>query len=242
MKKLLLSIALLGAMSAGMEAQELKFTYEGRDLANGEVITYTDYTVLSGSVTNGVTDRYSVIMIVPEVYIVCDEREDVSIQATSLSGQTIEICAGGECINGVNPLKPLVELQANVPVPLEAGMQLRLGPGQPVVIPDEEILIEAWYTYDEDKEDVIRLTIKLADPSGVESILADGSYIRINGKELAYEFGNPSSLSVYSISGKTIFSKQVSGAGKINLATLQKGVYVYKVAGKNSKAGKFVLR
>lgn len=247
MKKLLLSIALVGVTALGTLAQELQFVYNGKVLENGAIISYNDYQTLIGSVNEDGYTSYAMIMVEPPVeieYVGGDLTAEVNIQATSQTGQVIDICTGGTCISGLNPIKNEVSFEKNKPLELQCGYTQLTFTNEQVIIPYTKILVEAWLSYDEDKEDVYAVTLILGDnsDSGVEGIVNDLNTVTVDGKTLSYDLTGVNTINVYGLSGKTLLSREVAGRGSISLASLPKGIYVYKVAGKNGKSGKFVIR
>lgn len=70
--------------------------------------------------------------------------------------------------------------------------------------------------------------------SGVEGV-ADNATVSFSNNVLSYDLNEAAEVEVYSIAGQKVVAEAVSGNGIIDLNNLAKGVYVYRVAGKNGK-------
>lgn len=233
MKKLLLSIALIGSATLAGSAKELTFQYEGNNLENGATVIYNEMEILDD------IPGYALVMIEPNIFIVSDvDANNVSVRATA--NESIGLCAGGKCENGTDVTKSPVTLAANVPLNIQLDAQLEFTDGAPVVVPFYQVTVEAWYNDDPDNK--VTLNVQMGDIAGVESIAAGQNIVNINGKNLNYDVTGNSHITVYSLSGKTLVNKNVAGSGSISLGNLPKGVYVYRVKGKTSKSGKFIIR
>lgn len=232
MKKLLLFAAFFGGAILAGNAKELSFVYQGNALENGASITYTGFT----ADTYGDTSGYIEYKVDPEIFIVSDESASVNIQVNS--NVSVNFCAGGDCITGTSPLKQNVALTADKAQNLQLDYVDEVYDGTDVEIPVIEMTITAWYT--NDSANKISMTVKMGGfNTPVESIAANSDSVNVAGKSLHYDLSSASALEVFSLSGKNVMNKALSGAGTVDLGTLPSGVYVYRLAG---KAGKFVIR
>lgn len=239
MKKLLLSAIVLAGGFVGASAQDLVFMYEGKALENNATLVYDKWEVKT--LPTGLVQ----VVINPHINIMSvGEDADVNITATSVTGNEIQLCAGSTCIKGVSVEKQNVALGMNEPLDLEFDAVTTFYPGQQAEADYYEVVLTAWFNYDVDKEEMITLTVKMGDLSkaGVDSISADNGNVRVFGKTLSYDVVGNNAITVYSLSGKSIISRQISGSGNISLANLPSGVYLYKLAGKKGKSGKFIIK
>lgn len=248
MKKFLLSAALTGFAAIAMNAQVLSFQNNGMTLEDGAVVEFTnpDDWVYAGEIVDGYASGTIGVMVTvePHLTITANEPATISLQATSLLGNDIQLCAfDGYCLPGVDPIKANQNLAENTPVNLQLEAVLKFKDGEKISVPYYEILVEAWETYDKEST-LITMLVKMGDPANaaVESLVANENLVKVAGKVLSYDVTGTSSLNVYSLSGKSLINTQVAGSGSISLASLPKGVYVYRVAGKTVKSGKFIIR
>lgn len=240
-KHLLIATIALGAALAG-NAKELKILYQDKAVENGATIKYEGYTVKAqtGDIKDGYVNGFAIITVDPDLHIVSDVDATVTVRAYSKNGEDIQLCAGGDCIRGKDLTKPQVSLKANDPLNLQMDAEWRFT-NQAITFPFYDVLVEAWYN--DDPSNKISVTVEMGDLSaGVESLPAAGNSVKVSGRQLEYDLTSAAELSVYSLSGKALVSKTVAGSGSISLANLPAGVYIYRVAGKNAKSGKFIIR
>ena len=236
MKKLLLSIALLSGAVMAANA-ELYFQFEGENLENGETLNYEGYEYVPVLNPDGSASGMYQFKVDPEIHIVSTTEVTASVSATANIG--IQLCAGGECEKGTSVTKPAVALAANTPLNLQFDWVADgVNFGEDVEIP----AIQAKLTATAGNE-TITLNVNMGGfTAGVESLGASLNKIYVSGKTLNYDLSNAAQLSLYSLSGKTILHKSVSGNGSVSLANLPSGVYLYRLAGKENKSGKFIIK
>lgn len=235
MKKLLLSLALLGGAVMAGNAQTLQFLdKEGNPIANGATFTY-----------EGIEQFGNMIMIDPGLSIMSTEDDLITVQSTRIEGGVYQLCAGGDCVirnPDENPVitKTGIDIAEDQVIPLQ--MDAFLQDITMEEVPYYEILLEAWSEID--PENKTSITVKMGDleKAAVKSIQANGNQINVIGKVLNYNVNGSASLNIYSLSGKTVASRNIAGSGSLNMGNLPKGVYIYKVSGKNAKSGKFIIR
>lgn len=237
MKKFLLSLALLGGATM-MANAELVFQYEGMDLVNGATINYDGFVYEPVANPDGSPSGMYRVVVKPPIFLISTSNAVATVTATS--NLSIGLCAGGECTNGTNVTKPEVNLTANTPLDLELDWaQPGINFGEDVDVPVVTVTVKASVG-----SETISMTVNMGGfTAGVESIAASNeNMVNVVGKSLNYDLSAASQISVYSLSGKTVMAETVSGNGSISLASLPKGIYLYKVGGNNGKSGKFVLR
>lgn len=237
MRKFLLSALLIAGGMTIANAQELVFIYDGEALENGASITYEGYTYD----TYGYDD-YVEYKIDPKIHIMSDVNTEVNIEVSA--NVEVQLCTIGNCDKSTNPTKTDVPLTADVPRDLVLDWVTELyeeDVDTPFEIPVINMVVKA-YPVDA-PENVITLNVTMGGvTAGVESLGINNSFVKVTGKTLSYDLASASNLSVYSLSGKTLINKAVSGNGSINLNSLPAGIYLYKVTGKATKAGKFILK
>lgn len=237
MKKIVLSLALLGGAIMGANAQ-LAFQYEGEPVVNNASITYDGYVS-----ENYGYDDYMEYKLEPGIFLVSSVDGNVEIHMTS--NIPIQICAGGNCVLGDDVTKPganeePIELKAGVPLDLKIDY-VEEGTGasdEDIEFPAINFTVTAQYVGDASSR--IAIDVKMGGFStAVESIAVSHNGVRVNGRTLHYDVNGASDLAIYSLSGKTVLNRSVSGNGSINLGNLPSGIYLYRV---NGKAGKFIIK
>lgn len=232
MKKLLLSTLLIGG-ALSLNAQNLYIVYNGEPVANNSTIVFDGLEILEEK--DGNTLLWTEYLLDPHLTIVSDVDAVVTVHAES--NESIQLCAGSDCIQGTNITKDAVNLVKNVPLDLKLDVDLIVYPGEQVNMPDEyKVKITAWYN--NNPNDVYTVNLNMLANAGVESVFTNNS-VSFNNNSLNYDLTSDSQLSVYSLSGKNVYNANVSGTGSVNLGHLAKGVYLYRVAG---KAAKIIIR
>lgn len=244
MKKLLLTMLIGAGCLIPVSAKQLAIQYEGELVPNGATIDFKGGEVLhAADMDDPLIQEYfpNAIKIVvdPELYLVSDVEEPITIETQG--DHPYQLCAGGSCENGTRITKQVENLKANVPLNLQLEMEELSYEGDPIEIPLTNIVINIYYN--NDKSNVYTVKLKMGGiSSGVEGIEADNAVVKFNGKALEYVVDGASQINVYSLSGKTVISRNVSGSGAISLEGLSKGVYLYRVSGKTNKASKIIIR
>lgn len=231
MKKLLLATFLAAGAMAPMSAQVLTVQFEGEDVENGGTVVYRGYTPSEFEDIPG----YIIWTVDPELHLVASEQDPITIHASS--DTSFQLCAGGQCQRGTDITKSVENFVVGVPLNLQLDWETESFGEDEIEIPEIKIDIELWY--DANPNNVYSITLIMGGvnaSAGVESIGSSLNSVVFNGKSLSYDVNGASQLSVYSLSGKTIMNKTVSGNGSLSLEGLSKGVYMYRLTGKNGKA------
>lgn len=237
MKKFLLSAALIACFSFAAKA-ELSYTCQGETYYDGDVINYEGFEYVAVPDKDGNPTGMYQFKVDPEIFLISTVSTTTGT-VTSTSNVAVNLCAGGDCVNGTNNKKDNVVLEANVPLNLQmdyapAGINF----GEDVEVPS--ITVKITSTVDGESATV---TVNMGGfTAGVESIGANLNAISVKGKTLNYDVIGSAQLSLYSLSGKTVYNQAVAGNGSVSLAHLPAGVYLYRLAGKNNKAGKFIVK
>lgn len=234
MKKLLLSIILLGGAFVNNYAQDLVFTYEGTPVENGATIKFEGYETKTYESMPG----YVEYKVDPHINILSNQNTLVNISV--VSNEMVNLCAGGACVSSENPSKEKVQLIGGTPLDLQLDYADESYDGEDVEIPEIKMVITAYSTSNPSNKITLNVTMG-GFTAAVESLSVNSDIVTIKGKALNFNLNQSSPLSVYSLSGKTLINKTVSGSGSIDLSTLPAGVYVYKM-GRNGKTGKFIIR
>ena len=206
-------------------------------MENGASIVYNGFSAESYGITGG----YIEYKVDPEIHIVSDENVNVSVRV--ISNVDMYFCAfDGLCLApGKDLLKSNFLLEENKPANLLLDWMEETYDGSDIDIPLIKMTITAW-DYD-NPDNTITLNVQMGGfNTPVEKVVSQGNNITLSGKNLNYNFSSSAVVNIYSLSGKTVLNKKISGAGSINLSNLPSGVYLYRVEGKNGKTGKFVIK
>ena len=240
MKKLLLATLLAAGTMVPMAAADFTVLFRDNPVENGSTITYDEYdvTVLDG----GEAGMMYMWKVDPALLLVTDDVAPMTIHVKSITGVPIRLCAGGTCLEDPEITKDVENLKAGVPLNLQLDWEARTTNEPEIEIPAMEILVEIYYT--SDPSNIFSFTLNMGgmEASGVESVTANEVNVVLKGKALYYDLAGTSQIAVYSLSGKTVLSQTVSGNGSISLEGLSKGIYLYRVSGKDQKAAKFILK
>ena len=232
MKKLLLATLVVAGAVIPASAQGLYMTSYGKEIPNGSTITYKDYQ------WEQYEEDYAVVTINPGMFLVGDRTSTATV--STKSNVTIGLCAGGTCVRLKEITKKDVPVDANAPLDLILDWEEEIyGTEQELTIPEITVEIEAWYN--DDPTSVYKITLVMGGfeaTAGIEGVEASQDNILFNNNVIKYDLNQISNLSVYSLSGKTIMNQTISGNGSVSLDGLSKGIYLYRVAGKNGKVVK----
>lgn len=221
-KHLLLALALLpGALSANAAID----MYMGdQKLANNGTYTFNTIT----------QDPNGVFMIEPELSLLSTEETVVNIEARCTSGQSIQMCAGGQCENAPAVRKEDITLQANVKLDLEFEYINNQ-------VDDQSQLpknITTVFTIEGDEELSYTLVMN-SDGSGIQAIVDRDRNVAYANGELIYNLSKTAKLTLCDTNGRVVLYTTVSGNGTVSLANLAKGLYIYRLG---HKAGKIMVR
>lgn len=239
MKKFLLMALLSAGCIWSMDAKELSFQYQGETVPQNETVVfdgieYIDYI-----------PGYYEVIIDPEIFLQFDSDDEKIVKA--VSNVDINLCAGTQCESGTKVTKSIIAGPTiNSPLNLQMDWSYAVqdfdeSQGNPdVEIPYIKVELEAYYA--DDPENAVRMTVEMGNVAAVETIGANMNNIIVKGKNLLYDVNGASNLCVYSLSGRSLINKNVSGNGTVSLESLPAGIYLYRLNGKTRKTGKFIIR
>lgn len=227
MKKIYLFV--LGVLLAsGASARELTFYM-------GDVPVQNGTTVASDALEVEDYGDYKEVKMDPHLYLGSDIfTSDVEIKVTCLTGQYVQLCAGGNCMKGTAITKSKVKINAGQLLPLQYDFVGELDADEPV--PTVTSLIEAVDT--KHPETARSFTITMGGNASL-SVVEIKSEFTVTSSGIVYNLDAPVQLSLYNITGKQVLSAALSGAGIVDASSLPQGVYVYK-AGKHT--GKMIIK
>ena len=230
MSKLYTALA-AAAMIAGSSltaSADLNFYVGDTPVTSGETVNFV------GAEITAIGPKQMVKMA-PEVLLESTvSRSNIIVKVTSLTGQAVQCCAGGQCEMNTSIEKKNVSISAGQKLNIQFEYMEMLDAGE---IPDVEAKIEAQYYLDnKSKREFI---IHMSATAGVEIVEVTGKPVKPCVGGLEYSLNGDATVAIYSISGKLVKKVAVSGHGIIPTTDLPGGVYIYKVTGAASLTGKF---
>lgn len=236
MKKLyvIASMALLSA--ASLSAKELTFYQDSNKIENGSKFTFKDIEE-----PYEYTDRETGEMVVeyeynPFIFLESDFTGSVTITATCLTGQSINLCAGGQCVSDVSVTKTGVMVSPNQKLNLlfdyvgtfPVGTEIPVVTAELTAVDETNPSVKASFTITMD-----------GTQAGVSTVIAnDNAFLPVEGG-VEYSFNAPTQVAIYSLAGEAMIETSLNGNGTLSTANLPAGIYVYKAG---AKSGKIYLR
>lgn len=225
MKKILLLLA-AAAVYCSAGAVELNFWLGNQKLTPGQTVQFNDINVET-------YDSYKEVTMKPTIFLSSDTYlEDIRITANCTSGQSIQMCAGGTCVGGVTVTKKNITISSGQKLDLQFDYmgEFDLDEAIPTVVTvfeAEDVTMEGTKV-----QFVLEMNTKSASLSKIEV----NNAVKAIAGGLSYKATEAGMLSIYSITGMTVFNANVSGEGTVNLP---RGLYVYTF---NGRSGKIYIR
>ncbi|MCM1163625.1 MAG: T9SS type A sorting domain-containing protein [Muribaculaceae bacterium] len=218
MKKLytlLLALLALGTASA----RELTFYLGDNHIADGSTVAYSDIQVTD------LGDGWKSVKMEPKLYLWADLiTTSVQVTADCTTGQTIQMCAGGQCEAGVKVVKQ------NVSIPTKSKLDLQFEYYNPEFQGDVPTLTVVFNAKDLNYGTKTAFTLVMGPDAntGIRSI-TKSKEVWSSPAGLEYNLDVPASISLYSITGTQVLAVKASGRGTVNTHSLRPGIYIYTV-------------
>ena len=202
--KRLFTLMIVAAVTIAATAQSLTFKCDGKVINNGETYCST-----------GINETYASLgwlYFEPKVHVVSATGGTVEVTAQSLVNKEIELCFGGNCVNGTNITK------------------------SSVLKPNEEVDIQLHANAQEAEKATYK--VKLTAKCG--AMVSTITLVMSNDPEVTSVEAIANSadgvIDIYTIGGNKVAS--VRGKADIDFPNLKKGTYIYKA----TVGGKTVCR
>lgn len=230
MKKLLLLSAL--TLSLAAQARQLTFYVGETALKPGDKYVFTDITKEPAGA------GFDVVMA-PELYLHSDiVTSNVNITAECVSGQSVQMCAGGDCMSGTTIKKTGVRVGTDEKLPLEFEYMTYTNDLSSLpVVTTNFTAVDPKYPNTQ-----VTLTVEMNPGAGVGSVTISATELTMVDGGLNYNVSGPSTLALIDITGRTVLRRDINGEGFISTAGLARGLYIYRIAGRSSLSGKIQLR
>lgn len=223
MKKLFTSLMILAA-AVTASAQNFSVTVLGQPVQNGETVTcgyLSEPSLLGGHDWD------------PEIFVVAGKSATYTVTATADAEVLVQFCSFGttQCEHlGATPLVRSQFLTPGTKAPTAIDI---IGGSitQPVTA---RISVT-------DGTETITFDVKFIneEQAGIDEIGARQNLVTISGRTLKYDINGSADITLYNISGRSVWSHRLSGTGAINLSNIPAGVYVYRAG---NSTGKILLR
>ena len=223
-------------------AQTLTFSHEGKTIDNGTTFT-------SGNIyEDPLGDLFQIPDEVrPEIFLNCSTNETIVCVVEDVDRVGgVKFCFGGDCqVSGTNDIYTIEKEYAFQGTALDIQLDFVLplsgyGTGK--------VMVTAWV---KGKEATTKVSIQVVmsnDPSilsGVSSVDVQNE-VKVDNKTLYYHFMSEDnrSLTIYGLNGVQVMKESLNTAhGSVALTELPKGVYIYRLAGKDvNMQRKFILK
>lgn len=227
MKKIYLVIALLAATVVA-QARELRFYLGDQQIEEASTVSFND-----------VKTEYGEVIMAPELYLWSDLLTNtVKLTVTSLSGETVQCCAGGLCVAGTNIVKENIKIGTGEKLDLQFEYMGFLEDGEE--IPTVKVQFDAVDVNNEDAK--ASFTLVMNDGNTSVTVIENDEAFRITPAGIAYNIDGDAKASIYTITGKKAFETSISGNGVLSTDGMAEGLYIYSIEGaKVKKTGKIYI-
>lgn len=219
---------------AFLNAQEITYFMGETQLTDGGQYEYSE-----GDFVSYGSETFGALTVNPDLKILCQRDATVNIRAISLTGQDIQMCAGGECVIGTDIYKQDVAITARKLKNLELEYidVLDLNDLTPVII---KITTEVNNTID-NLEYGIQLTLNPTTKTlYTEMIYCED--VKVTNNAIIYQLDSECTLQIYNMRGMLIETGIIAGQGEYDLMNLQRGLYIYRIQGAKNYQGKIMLK
>lgn len=228
MKKIYLMAALAAFGVATASADKLTFYVAGTEVTPGE-------TVKSSALESfwDEAEQFGDYTMDPKVTLKSDVAGSVDITTSCTTGQTIQLCAGGDCMSNTSVTKQGVAIAANTDLDLMLECKGWYESADEAVPEDVTVDVSAQYTGNAASE--VKFVLVMNAKSNSVTVLAVDPEFRFNGTAIEYNVKGLTAAALYDLQGRCVLSANVSGNGTLDTTALAAGVYVYTLGEKTGK-------
>lgn len=240
MKKALLLIAAAmtaGSMMANVDMYIGGKADPGQDISGGELLTPGSSYVWNEAEFEDWGSYGGQYKYDPAMYLMSDASTTVTVVAKCTTGQDIGLCCGGACENKPMVTKENVPMTANKPLLLQFDYMQNVS--SPDEKPDQDVTTEISVTANGGSAQVY--TIIFNHDDGVRAIERDRTAYATS-RSIVYSVSGNSMVNVYDMNGRQVLGARVNGSGVIDLSSLAKGIYTYRINGAANNSGKVLVR
>lgn len=217
MKKFYLLLAAL--LVAGVANASLTFYMGDQKIEPNTTITFNDIHKEFVGVWNVTMD--------PGLYIESDIfTNKLAITSTCTTGQTVQMCAGGNCESGTSVSKTGITARTNTKLPLQFEY---MGEFENEADIPTNISVH-FYAQDGTNESTrVEFDLILNSNGTALTIVEAVRPIRYTTAGLEYNLSGRGNISLYDITGRQVMNVAAEGQGTVNTHTLPAGLYIYSV-------------
>lgn len=232
MKKLYAFAAAALFAALPLSARELTFYMGDETIENGSKVEFTN-------VETEVWGDLGMVVMDPNLSLVSDVATNtVTITAECLSGENIQLCAGGQCVSGKKVVKENINMAADKKVLLQFEyMDMNWDPTTPIPtdVTAEISAVDTAYP-----ETAVSFTIVMNPKnSAVKEVFLNDKAFRAVKDGIEYTFDAPAAVAIYNLKGEAVVKTTLNGRGTLSTSSLPAGIYVYKAG---AKTGKIYIR
>nr|MDE6717967.1 hypothetical protein [Muribaculaceae bacterium] len=192
-----------------LSAQKLTFYMGEKPVENGSKVEFKDIEV------EDFGDGLGMITMDPNLTLVSDiNTSTVKVTAECTSGQSIQLCAGGQCENGKKIVKEGVILVAGQKLPLLFEyMDMMWDPTTPV---PTDVTAEISAVDAANPKTAISFTIVMNPKnSEVKSVFLNDKAFRAVKGGIEYTFDAPAAVAIYNLNGEAVVKTTLNGQGTL---------------------------
>ncbi len=206
------------------QARELTFYIGDTPIENGATVEFTDINVEDYG-------DYKEVTMAPALYVSTDLFTNaLSVTATCTSGQTIQLCAGGNCQAGTTVTKSNVTISTNQKLPLQFEYIAELDGDEEVPVVTAKIEAQDG-TYEATYKSY---TIVMGKQTGV-TLIENSPELTYAEGAFEYNLTAPEAFALYNTVGLQVLGAQLEGHGTLAADGLTAGIYVYTLGSKTGK-------
>lgn len=221
MKKFYMFLLAVGIVFS-VQAQRVKFYYEGAELTKGSTLDYSKVDF----------DGFS-YLVKPDVKLQASSNSQIMVKVECTTGQNVGLCFGGECLSPSTVLtSKMFQMAANTYYDLEYDYEA-FEPITTEVISNISVID---YVTD---ASINNITIAFRPGSGNVSIVGNDDELAYRNGVITYNVAEAAPFTLTTIQGQNVIDTKISGKGSFDTAGLAKGIYVYRL-GKTS--GKLLVK
>lgn len=218
MKKFYLLLTAL--LVAGAAHANLTFYIDGKPIEPNTTITFNE--ISKEFVGEWLVEMKPNLSIQSDIY-----TSKLSVTATCVTGQSIQMCTGGACQTGTSVKKTDIKVSANQPLPLEFHYEGSFA-SETEIPTDIKVHFEA---QDGNKQNtyIAYDLIMNTEQASITLIESNAKPVRYTAAGLEYNLDGNANIALYDITGRQVLNVNAEGQGTVNTHTLHTGLYLYSV-------------
>lgn len=228
MKKLYLLLAGL-LIASFAQARDIKFYLGDTEIAPNSTVYFND-------VEKTPMGKMLQVTMEPKIFVSPSlATSAMTVTAECTSGQSIQLCAGGQCEKGTSVTKTGVKVGTNEKLNIMFDYSGRQLPTDP--IPEVTAVITA-----EDHGVKVSFTIVMGENVGGVSDVESALSFKPAAGGIEYSLPGACRVSLYNLLGMKALETSIDGSGFLSTSSLPAGLYIYTLEGAAAKSGKIRVK